>query len=129
MTVMRMQHAVDPKQEILERVGDLSKIQVMNANILVGVYIRPMMTAGGILVPTAQKEDKYQGKVGLVLAVGPLAFQDDATTKFRNQQLEVGDWVMFRTQDGDALEINGQMCRLLQDVTVRLKIDQPDSVW
>jgi co-chaperonin GroES (HSP10) len=128
MTI-QMRHAVDPKKEILDKIGDLSTIEVMNANVLVGVYLRPAMTKGGVLVPSMQKEDKYQGKVGLVLAVGPLAFQNDGSTDFRGQQLQVGDWVVFRTQDGDALEVNGCYCRMLQDVTVRLKIEHPDSVY
>ncbi len=129
MPAIQMRHDVDPKKEILDKVGDLSEIQVMNANVLVGIYIRPQMTKGGILVHTAQKEDQYQGKVGLVLGIGPLAFQDDATNKFAGQQLKVGDWVAFRTNDGDALDVNGQRCRLLQDTTVRMKLARPDSIW
>lgn len=130
MSAIRMDHADhDPKQKILDKVGDLDEIQVMNANILVGIYIRPEKTRGGIIVHTTQKEDEFQGKVGLVLAVGPLAFRDDETTKFGGQQLQVGDWVMFRASDGDALDVNGQRCRLLQDVTVRMKIAQPDTVY
>lgn len=130
MPAIRMDHADhDPKQDIFDKVGDLNEIQMMNANILVGIYIRPERTRGGIIVQTAQKEDQFQGKVGLVLAIGPLAFQDDETNKFGGQQLQVGDWVMFRASDGDALDINGQRCRLLQDVTVRMKIAQPDSVY
>jgi len=129
MPAIQMRHDVDPKREILDKVGDLSEIQVMNANVLVGIYIRPQMTKGGIIVHTAQKEDQYQGKVGLVLGIGPLAFQDDATNKFAGQQLQVGDWVAFRTNDGDALDVNGQRCRLLQDTTVRMKLARPDSIW
>ena len=128
MPAIQMRHDVDPKREILDKVGDLSEIQVMNANVLVGIYIRPQMTKGGIIVHTAQKEDQYQGKVGLVLGIGPLAFQDDATNKFAGQQLQVGDWVAFRTNDGDALDVNGQRCRLLQDTTVRMKLARPDSI-
>jgi co-chaperonin GroES (HSP10) len=125
-----MDHAgSDPKQDIFDKVGDLDEIQMMNANILVGIYIRPERTRGGIIVQTAQKEDQFQGKVGLVLAIGPLAFKDDDTNKFGGQQLQVGDWVMFRASDGDALDVNGQRCRLLQDVTVRMKIAQPDTVY
>lgn len=130
MPAIQMDHAdLDPKKEIFDKVGDLSEIKMMNANILVGIYIRPQRTKGGIIIHSVQKEDQFQGKVGLVLSIGPLAFKDDETTKFGGQQLEVGDWVMFRASDGDALDVNGQRCRLLQDVTVRMKIAQPDSVF
>jgi hypothetical protein len=64
-------------------------------NVLVLQYVRPetIRTAGGmslILAATTQKEDAFQGRLGIVLALGADAYQD--SVKFPN-----GAWV----QPGD----------------------------
>jgi hypothetical protein len=66
-------------------------------NVLVLQYVRPetVTTQGGmklILAHTTQKEDQYQGRVGIVLTLGPDAYGDEA--KFPN-----GAWV----QPGDVV--------------------------
>ena len=73
-----MSHIEDPANEIRKRIGDISQIEVLHNQILVGVYIRPEKTKGGILLTSQTRdEDRYQGKAGLVLKKGPLAFVDD----------------------------------------------------
>jgi hypothetical protein len=37
---MKMTHAVDPKQDLMSKMGDLSEIEVFNNNILVAIYMR-----------------------------------------------------------------------------------------
>ena len=41
MPFMRMEHAEDPAQKLLEELGDLSTVEVFNNQLLVAVYIRP----------------------------------------------------------------------------------------
>ena len=78
MPFMIMDHAVDPKQKLLEDLGDLSTVEIFNNQILVAVYIRPNKTKSGIyLSDQSREEDKVQGKVGLVVKKGPSAFVDD----------------------------------------------------
>ena len=44
--------------------------------MLCAIYIAPEKTAGGIIRPQSNiDEDIHQGKVGLIVGVGPLAFQ------------------------------------------------------
>ena len=77
MPYMRMQHDVDPVKQMLDEIGDLSNIEVFNNQVLLGIYIRPVKTRGGImLTDNYRDEDKWQGKVGLVLKKGPTAFMD-----------------------------------------------------
>lgn len=107
-----MSHIEDPANEIRKRIGDISKIEVLHNQILVGVYIRPEKTKGGILLtPQTRDEDRYQGKAGLVLKKGPLAFVDDDNNKFHGQNVDVGDWVFYRVSDGFPLVLNGTLCR------------------
>ena len=127
---MKMAHAVDPRLELQKSIGDLSKIKIYNNWILCAVYKRPEKMASGIYLPDAtRKEDEYQGKVGLVVKKGPIAFVDDSNTSFHGQTLEVGEWVTFRASDGWALNVNGILCRMLQDTQIRLVVPEPDVVF
>ena len=68
MPAMLMEHDVDPREGLLKKIGDLSKVEVFNNQILVAVYLRPEKTKSGILLPgQTRDEDKYQSKVGLVI--------------------------------------------------------------
>jgi co-chaperonin GroES (HSP10) len=126
---MKMIHAVDPRNELIESIGDISGIKIYNNWILVAVYKRPEKTAGGIiLTDNTRKEDEYQGKVGLVLKKGPIAFVDDEKTSFNGQDVELGEWIAFRVSDGWSLEVNGVMCRMLQDTQIRMSIPSPDVI-
>lgn len=126
---MKMIHAVDPRKELIESIGDISGIKIYNNWILVAVYKRPEKTAGGIiLTDNTRKEDEYQGKVGLVLKKGPIAFVDDEKTSFNGQDVELGEWIAFRVSDGWSLEVNGVMCRMLQDTQIRMSIPSPDVI-
>jgi co-chaperonin GroES (HSP10) len=125
-----MEHAVDPRDAIMEEVGDLSSIEIFNNQILVAIYIRPEKTVGGILLPNKTRdEDKWQGKMGLVLKKGPSAFVDESQNWFNGVDVAVGEWVFFRPSDGWGLEVNGVLCRLLDDTVIRGRAPSPDIIW
>lgn len=131
MPPMRMAHTTDPKTELHAKLdATLSDVQLFNNQVLVAVYIRPRVTAGGIhLADETRKEDQYQGKVGLVMMKGPLAFLDEGNTRFHGQTVDVNDWIAFRTSDGWPVVINGVHCRILDDVDIKLRIPEPDLVF
>ena len=127
---MKMIHVTDPVQDLKKAVGDLLDIKIYNNWVLCAVYKRPERTASGLyLADTTRKEDEYQGKVGLVIKKGPLAFVDDDKTSFNGQDVELDEWVVFRASDGWALNVNGVLCRMLQDVQIRLVVPSPDVVY
>lgn len=130
MSVMLMAHEDDPAEAIRKQVGDLSAFELFGAQVLIGVYKRPEKTKSGIhLADVTRKEDEYQGKAGLVLKKGPSAFVSDANYDFRGQDVAVGDWVAIFVTDGRKLMINGQLCRLVEDQHIRLRIPAPDVVY
>ena len=130
MPPMIMEHEVDPKEKLLEELGDLSGIEIFNNQVLVGVYIRPQKTKSGIyLTERTTDEDKYQGKIGLVLKKGDSAFVDPDNQWFANVNINEGDWVLFRPSDGWSVTINGVLCRILDDHAIRGRVDQPDRAW
>lgn len=125
-----MDHALDPKKELISVLGDTSNVEIFNNQILVAIYIRPEKTVGGIILTnTIRDEDKWQGKVGLVIKKGPSAFVDDSKNWFNGITLDVNDWVIFRPSDGWGLTINGIMCRLLEDTVIRGRVSHPDQVF
>lgn len=133
-----MLHEVDPKQALLDKVGDISGVEVFGNDILVATYRRPEKTKSGlILVDTTREEDRYQGKVFLVLKMGPTAYIDEDGEKFRD--ISEGDWVVARPSDGWALTLNSGKtgvskedavdCRVIGDINVRARVSSPDLVY
>ena len=126
-----MQHDVDPAKVVLGKVGDISQLELFGVQVLVGTYLRPEKTAGGLFVTDKLRdEDLYQGKVGLVLKVADGAFVDGdaADTKFHGKSVKPGDWIFYSVQDGWSLSVNGHHCRILEDVHVRGRIPNVDMV-
>jgi len=130
LTALKMLHDKDPKAVILDAVGDLSGYHPGPSKVVVGIYERPEKTAGGIIITEGKKkEDIYQGVVGLVLAVGPGAFEDDDMNKFHGFKVSVGDWIEYKTSDTEKVSINGKMCRRLSDTLVKARIEHPDMIF
>lgn len=135
MPITSAAHRVDPAQELLDKVGDISDLDVFHNQILVAVYQRPseIKTASGMtlhLPDQFRKEDEYQGKVGLVLKAGPLAFVGKDPDEFGGQSVSPGDWVAFRVSDGWSFQLKGSvLCRMLHDVDCKLRLPTPDYVY
>jgi len=125
-----MDHSEDPKAAILKEIGDIDKVEVFNNQILCAIYVRPEKTKSGIILTSqTREEDKYQGKVGLVIKMGPEACVDETGKWFKNHTIEVGDWVYFRPSDGWAMNINGVPCRVIDDTDIRGRAAAPDIIW
>lgn len=128
--VLALSQATDPKQGILDAVGDISQLEVSHNFILIAIYIEPEKTKGGILMPHKTiQESIYQGKVGLVLKHGPLAYVDDESNKFMGQKIAPGDWVVFRNSDGLDLDVNGVRCKFIEEAHIRAKVPAPGMVY
>ena len=127
----RLSQAKDQRKEILAAIGDLSKIELLGNRVLVGIYIEPEKTSGGIILSTGTiKESVWQGTVGLVLKKGPQAFVDEPETKtyFHDQNVNVGDWVVFRPGDAKRIQINGIDCRMVEDTLIDMIVDDPNCI-
>jgi len=130
MPFMRMDHEVDPRKDIIDRIGDLSEVEIFNNQILVGVYLRPEKTKSGIHLPGNHRdEDRHQSKVGLLLKTGPKAFEPNNDGWFEGETFNDGDWVVYRPSDGWSITVNGVLCRILMDTQVKIRIQDPDHVW
>ena len=125
-----MAHEVDPVQKILDEIGPLNEVEIFNNQLLCAVYVRPQKTQSGIyLTDKAVDEDRYQGKVGLVVKKGPQAFEDPEGRWFKELDVQLNDWVIFKPSDGWSITVNGVLCRILDDTNIRGRIQQPDQAW
>lgn len=130
MPYMRMEHSENPADTIRKEMGDIGDIEIFHNQVLVAIYIRPEKTKSGLyLSAQTREEDKYQGKVGLIIKKGADAFVDESGKWFKGVNLDVGNWIYFRPSDGWAITVHGQLCRILDDTDVRGRIPQPDTVW
>lgn len=133
--------AADPKKALMEAVGDASSvIDVGHNQVLAVQYVRPKMLAirgtdAVIHMPDNQTdEDRWQGKVYLVLRCGPLAFVDDGVTKFGGFKIERGDWVIARPADGYEISVADHEnkytpCRFFDDVSIKAKVPFPEMIY
>jgi hypothetical protein len=133
----------DPKQALLAAAGDLNDYEVCHNLVLVATYIaadrlmKGFESIGGLLRPDRNmEEDRFQGKIGLVLKVGPLAFVDDGRNTFGGIKVKAGDWVMYRPSDGLELFIRdrrkndeGLSTRLIEDVFIKMKVSDPSLIY
>ena len=126
----------DVKDFIFGKLGDLTDIEFLFNEVLVAKYIREEVGAGLLAAPETQREDQWQGVVGLVLKVGPRAFVDDDSNKFYGQKVEVGDWALYRNSDGWDKNIayidsrtNFVQCRIIQDAHIRGRVKYPGRLY
>jgi hypothetical protein len=134
---------LDTKQEILDKIGDLSGFEIAANEVLLAIYMRPDKY-GGVIELTNQnrKEDRYQAKASLVLKIGHSCqfVRTDPTTGVKyGIPIAVGDWVMVRASDTWAFDYSPSSnstdpkdcipCRLVFDDMIRAKIAHPALIW
>lgn len=130
----------DPKEAILASIDPqfLADYEVFHNQVLIATYIRSDKSKGGIYLggDRTRAEDRFQGSVGLVLKVGPGAFKDDRVNQFFGVSVKEGDWIHFRTSDAREFffvdprtRLDGTSVRLIEDVHVKGRIQDPESVF
>lgn len=130
MPAMVMVHENDPKEVLMNKLGDISDFEIFHTQVLCAVYQRPEKTRGGIIITDQSRdEDKSQGKVGLIVKMGDSALFDTTGKWSWPDGMGLGDWVYYRASDGWAVTINGVLCRVLDDTNIRGRIQHPDQVW
>lgn len=134
MPYIKIHHEVDPRQKILDDVGDLSSIKLFNNEVLVAVYMRPNKTMLGgkefFMTDRTVDEDRYQSKVGLLLAAGPNAFEPNDQGWFAGETFTPNqDWLVFRPSDGWSITVHGVLCRVMKDGQIKARVQDPDEVY
>ena len=97
----------------------------------VKIYIRPDEIKLGpngehslILPESVRAEDRYQSCVGLVIALGPQAFQDKDGNA-RGSKYKTGDWIVFARTDIVRVDFCGIPVGIMTDDRSLLVTDDP----
>ena len=124
-------YALDPKKVIIDFLANhADTLDISCDKLLVVTYRRPEKTAGGIIMTqSALDEDKFQGKAGLVVKIGSLAFKDDARINHGGFKADLHDWITYRSVHGYEQEFCGLHCRVLKDENVIMKVTDPTLIW
>lgn len=130
------------KQEILDRLGDISGVEIAQNECLIATYMRPKKVGSFYLPDENLKEDQYQGKTGLVVKIGSacrFTRIDQAAGIVYGFEVNLHDWVVVRTSDTWPLEIctvrnnsdpsKNVKCRLVYDDQIRMRIPYAGMVW
>lgn len=134
MTEIQAEIEIDKKQELMDKYSHiLGDIPLYGSSLLVAMYRRPEKTKGGVyLTDRVLEEDLYQGKVGLVLKMGPYPFDEEDRKYFGDNPPKVGDWVVFNTNSGTPfglLDKKGD-CRFIKERrSVFMVISDPELIW
>lgn len=138
--------AEDQKQEILDWIGDASDDVILNDHILVATYARRqfVLTKDGKKIWLSDEElieNRYQGKVGLLLKCGPDAFKYNGSfaniTKYQEESVEEyasrcslytpkpGDWVLYRSSDGYEAALRRAVVKIIPSECVKMIVKDP----
>lgn len=127
----RFGEAADVRAELLAATKAAVKRTVVQRNrVLVASYVHSVRTPGGIIMPDKTlDEDRYQGKVGLVLKLGPIAFRFDEDPEGKKAP-KVGQWVLYRPADTWEIGLGeGAPCRFIYDDTVVAIVTEPKDYY
>lgn len=132
LRALQLDQADDPAEVIRKRVADtIDDIEIGGEDLLIGVYIpnKDAKTRGGLLLPDSYRDEfKWQGITGLVLKVGPLAYNTEKTENWYRKPPQVGDWVMCDVKTSHPFYLGEQMCRFVAAQYVLAKVARPTLV-
>lgn len=133
---------IDPLQRYLAGLKPLIKdiptdVDVFYNNVLVACFIGDTVGKTGKLLASEsrKKEDRWQGKVGYVIKVGPSAFLDEDGVNFHGCKVKVGDWVMFRSSDGFSFDYlprdasTAVSCKMIGDADIKGVVSRADLIF
>jgi co-chaperonin GroES (HSP10) len=115
----------DQKVELLKRLEDgPAKVEAVGHQIVSVIWMRPAKTAKGIyLTDDTKDEDIWQGKVSLVVAVGPDAYNGGVHARCKE-----GDWIVTNPIAGQKLRVNNAYVRIINDDQVLAVVNGPQGV-
>lgn len=123
----------EAKQRILDKVGPYlgrSGLKPVGNNVLVAVYDRAgQKTAGGLYMPDNVREDEFQGKVCLVLAMGNMCCEEHSPgydAWFGDSKPQVHSWIGASIRDCQQMTLGDVACRMVPWGSISFVCDVPD---
>jgi hypothetical protein len=127
--VIEYSQGEDPRQVVLDKIMPLiGGLELYRNEVL--IVVAPNCTKIGSLYTSEgyKAEQRFQGKIGLVVALGEIAFNDDKLWPNVETRPAVGTWVFFRPADAPECAIGGYSCRFISDDKIRGRCSAADSI-
>lgn len=126
-------NSVDPKAALLYAIGQdaIDNYDLFEDDLLVATYVPPAKI-GSIIIPgKSQEENRFQGKCGLILKMGPTAFKYNRSQEyaFEGKKPEVGQWAVLRFSDAWEVGLKGVSCRIVRANQIRGIVADPSVMW
>lgn len=120
----------DPRKIVLDTILPLVKgLDIYRNEVLLVTAPNRTKSKGGILyVPKTQQEQRFQGKIGLIVGLGEIAFKDEELWPNEETRPVIGTWVFFRNADTNECSIGGYSCRFILDDKIRGRCPACDTV-
>ena len=136
----------DARTVLVDALGkeNIDQFEPFHNLILIATWVTPPKMMKGpdgtmvkfLLSDKTQQEDRFQGKVGLVLKVGPTAFKGKTPESFGGVTVKPGDWVMYKPSDAHEFyfvdkkhSLDGASARLIEDTLVMGRVADPESIF
>lgn len=129
------EYAADPAEFLLSRCQMwMDNVTWFGNYVIAATYYLPAfeILPGGkkfFRSQSSQDEALWQGKVGLVMGKGPLAFVDDDRNKFKGQNVKIGQWIIWDIHDARQTTVNRVHCRWIPDVRILGTVTDPKLVY
>jgi len=129
-TVIDYDDGEDPKKVVLDTILPLIEgLHLYRNEVLVVTAPNRAKSKGGIIfVDKTQREQRFQGKIGLVVALGEIAFNDKDIWPNEESRPTIGTWIFYRAADTSECAIGGYSCRFINDDKVRGHCPNVDSI-
>lgn len=133
LNITDLSRFTDHKAAILDAIGDVGCFTLLGSDVLVAIKPDADRSKGGIIFTDKKLEEaRWQGKVGLIIAMGPTAFKydpDNPACAYEGRKPKLGDWVVYYPHESREIAIRGTVCRIVSDKVIRMTTTDPDSVY
>lgn len=128
--VIEYQQGDDPKLAVWNALGNSLDELLLYRNdvLLVTAPIMAKSKGGIIYADNTKKEERFQGKIGMIVKIGEVAFNDVEIWPNEATRPTVGDWVVYRNADTHECAINKLSCRFIKDYLIIGKVSAPDAI-
>lgn len=132
-TLLALAQAPDIKKALIERTKlVVDAYRLYDDDVLLATYVAPEKSAGGIMrIQKSMDEDRFQGKCGLLLKMGPAAFKYDRSGlyAFDGEPPKLHTWQVYRMSDGWEISLHGVSCRIIRANALRGEVANPTDIW
>jgi len=126
----------DARTVIIDAIGRdlIDQFEPSHDLVLVATYVRSDKLKSGLILggDRTRAEDRFQGKIGLVLKIGMKLKTEEPFT----DPIKPGDWIMYRVSDAHEFffvhedePLDGASVRLIEKGLIFARVQNPESVF